>query len=57
MPSFLGLRAEVPAFVLAPEETEQFDGAGVGAAEPMRNAGVEFGGMAGNEHQVLIAEQ
>jgi SAM-dependent methyltransferase len=51
-----GPGAEVGAFALPAEEAEDLDGSRLGAGEPVRHPGVEFGGFARVEHEVLIAE-
>lgn len=43
-------------FSLPAEETEEFDGLRARSAEPVRNAGVEFGRLARCEHQILLTE-
>lgn len=50
------LRAKVCPFSLPAEETEEFDGFRARSAEPVRNAGVEFGRLARCEHQILLTE-
>ena len=38
------------------EEAEELDGVLVGGAEPVRGAGVELGGLAGAEDEVVLGE-
>lgn len=56
MPSCAGLRADVHALPLSPEEAEDLDGLPVRAAEPVWQAGVELGGLAGAEDQIALGE-
>jgi hypothetical protein len=51
------LRAKVCPFSLPAEETGEFDGLRARSAEPVRNAGVEFGRLARCEHQILLTEK
>src|SRR5215469_8322903 len=48
--------ADVHAFTLGPEQDEQFGGFWAGAAEPVRGAGVELGGLAGLHDEVKLGE-
>ncbi|PSJ29662.1 hypothetical protein B7P34_06285 [Streptosporangium nondiastaticum] len=52
-----GAGAEVGAFALAAEQDEHLDGRGVGAVEPVWHMGVELGGLAFAEDQVLVTEE
>lgn len=38
------------------DEAEELHGAGAGGGEPVRGAGVEFGGLAGLEREVVLSE-
>lgn len=55
-PGLPGRGADVRAFSLLADEAEELHGTGAGGAEPVRGAGVELGGVAGFEDQVVLAE-
>ena len=44
------------SFALLAEQAEELDWFSVGRAEPVRHPGVELGGFAGREHEVVLAE-
>src|SRR5712664_3003081 len=48
--------AQVGALSFAAEQAEELDGLPAGGAEPVRDAGVELGRLAGRERQVVLAE-
>ncbi len=48
--------ADVHAFALGPEQDEQFGRSWAGAAEPVRGAGVELGGLGGLQDEVELGE-
>src|SRR5689334_8529951 len=48
--------ADVGAFALLADEAEVLDGTGAGGAEPVRGAGVELGGFAWLEEEIVLAE-
>lgn len=48
--------ADVCAFALFADEAEELDGSCAGGSEPVGGAGVEFGGLAGSEDEVVMSE-
>ena len=44
------------ALTLRPEQDQQFGGFGPGGAEPVRDAGVELGGLARLHDEVVVGE-
>jgi DNA-binding MarR family transcriptional regulator len=46
----------VEPLALRAEDAQEFDGPGVGVAEPVREVGVEFGDLAGGEDEILLTE-
>lgn len=51
-----GASPRVQALTPRPEQPEDLDGRGVGAAEPVRDTGVELGRFARCEHEVVFPE-
>jgi hypothetical protein len=55
-PSCAAPRSNVGALTLRTEQDQQLDRAVIRSGETVRNISIEFGGFAGSEGQVLLAE-